>query len=315
MRFYRSYREYVSAIAVLLLLSACSASEDSATAVPAMDSLVSAQWLSEHIDDPDLVVLDCTVLVEMDESGMRSVNGEANFTSGHIPGAGFADLLDELSDSEAALEFSAPSPQAFAAAMAELGVGDNTRVVLYDNFNGVWASRVWWMLRWIGFDQAAILDGGLAAWTTAGGELSTTLKKRAVGQLSVSLRPELMADINDVRAAIDDETVHIVDSLPAESYRGDYAMYARPGHIVTAVSAPGVLLVDETGRFRSQDEMEMLFDGNREQRAITYCGGGIAASQNAFVMTRLGFNDVAVYDNSLQEWAADPANPMATGSE
>jgi thiosulfate/3-mercaptopyruvate sulfurtransferase len=316
MNFNHSYRKYFSVIALLILQSACSASEDSATEVPAMDSLVSAQWLSEHIDDPDLVVLDCTVLVEMDENGgMRSVNGEENFESGHIPGAGFADLMGDLSDTDAAFEFTAPSPQAFAAAMAKLGVGDNSRVVLYDNYNGAWAARVWWMLRWIGFDQAAILDGGLSAWTSAGGSLSPTLAKRPVGHLRVSLRPQLMADINDVRAAIDDNAVNIIDSLPAESYRGDFAMYGRPGHIASATSAPGVLLLDETGRFRSRDEMDMLFDGNREERTITYCGGGIAAAQNAFVMTRLGFEDVAVYDNSLQEWAVDPANPMETGSE
>ena len=141
MYFFHSYRKYFSVIAVLLLQPACSVSEDSATAVPAMDSLVSAQWLSEHINNPDLVVLDCTVLVEMDKNGgMRSVNGEANFASGHIPGAGFADLMGDLSDTEAAFEFTAPSPQAFAAAMAALGVGDNSRVVLYDTYNGAWAA-------------------------------------------------------------------------------------------------------------------------------------------------------------------------------
>ena len=316
MYFNHSYRKYFSEIALLVLQSACSASEDSTTEVPPMDSLVSAQWLSEHIDDPDIVVLDCTVLIEMDEKGgMRSVNGEANFESGHIPGAGFADLMSDLSDIDAEFEFTAPSPQAFAAAMAKLGVGDNSRVVLYDTYNGAWAARVWWMLRWIGFDQAAILDGGLSAWTSAGGSLSTTLAKRPVSHLRVSLRPELMADINDVRAAIDDNAVNIIDSLPAESYRGDFAMYGRSGHIASATNAPGVLLLDETGRFRSRDEMDMLFDGNREERTITYCGGGIAAAQNAFIMTRLGFEDVAVYDNSLQEWAADPANPMETGSD
>ena len=87
---------------------------------------------------------------------MRSINGRANFAAGHIPGAGFADLLGDLSDPGATFEFTAPSPLAFVAAMAALGVDDNSRVVLYDTFNSAWAARVWWMLRWIGFDQAVV---------------------------------------------------------------------------------------------------------------------------------------------------------------
>jgi len=118
-----------------------------------------------------------------------------------------------------------------------------------------------------------------------------------------------------VRASINNDAISVIDALPAESYLGDWTMYGRPGHIAGATNVPGVLFHDEEGLFRSHDELDMLFDGDRNGRAITYCGGGIAAAQNAFVMTRLGFKDVAVYDNSLQEWAADPANPMETGTE
>ncbi len=92
-------------------------------------------------------------------------------------------------------------------------------------------------------------------------------------------------------------------------------MYDRPGHITGASNVPVFLLRDEAGRYRPQDELDMLFDGDRNNRAITYCGGGIAASSNAFVMSRLGFKDVAVYAASLSEWAADPANPMETGPD
>jgi thiosulfate/3-mercaptopyruvate sulfurtransferase len=223
--------------------------------------------------------------------------------------------MGDLSDSEAPFEFTAPSPEAFAAAMGALGVGDNTRVVVYDTYNSAWAARVWWMLRWIGFDQAAILDGGLNAWTSKELPLSSEAASRPARSLSVSLRPELMTDQDEVRAAIDKDAISVIDALPAESYLGDWPMYGRPGHIAGATNVPGVLFHDEEGLYRSHDELDMLFDGDRNGRAITYCGGGIAAAQNAFVMTRLGFKDVAVYDNSLQEWAADPANPMETGTE
>jgi thiosulfate/3-mercaptopyruvate sulfurtransferase len=166
------------------------------------------------------------------------------------------------------------------------------------------------MLRWIGFDEAALLDGGFAAWTAEGYPVSSEAVARAPGTLTVALREELIADREEVLAAIKDDAVHIVDVLPAAHYRGEMAMYARPGHIPTATNLPMTSLVDETGRFRPRDELEALLAGDRDARSITYCGGGIAASANAFIMTRLGYKDVAVYAASLQEWAADESLPM-----
>jgi thiosulfate/3-mercaptopyruvate sulfurtransferase len=280
-------------------------------ASPAMDSLVSAAWLEEHLGDPDLVILDCTVVIEPDGSGgMRSINGKAHYDTGHIPTAGFADLLGDLSDPDSPFEFTVPSPEQFAAAMERLGVGDDSRVVLYDASGSVWAARVWWMLRWIGFDRAALLDGGLNAWKAGARALSTEPVSRPAGLLSVNLRPELIADRDEVLASIEDDSVTLVDSLPPAHYRGETAMYQRPGHIPGAVNVPVFSSLDETGAYRSLDELASIFEGDRDGRTITYCGGGIAASSNAFVMTRLGFTDVAVYAGSLQEWTTDPDNPM-----
>jgi thiosulfate/3-mercaptopyruvate sulfurtransferase len=109
---------------------------------------------------------------------------------------------------------------------------------------------------------------------------------------------------------VGDESVVLIDALPEPHYRGEWAMYARPGHIPGAINVPTTALFDESGRFRSHDELDALFENGRNTRAITYCGGGIAASADAFVMTRLGFTNVAVYDASLEEWAANPDNPM-----
>jgi thiosulfate/3-mercaptopyruvate sulfurtransferase len=300
------------------LLLACSpAREESASSAAAgsgMDSLVSVEWLNRHLGDPDLVVIDCSVLVEADEQGgLRMVNGRANYESGHIPGAAFADLMGELSDPDSALGFAMPPPEQFVAAMSALGVSDDSRVVLYGAQYTAWAARVWWMLRWIGFDRAALLDGGLRAWTAAGHPLSTEPADRPPGQLSLELRPQLIADRDEVLASLEDADVQLIDAMNGAHYRGDVAMYARPGHIPGAVNLPSTSLFDETGRFRSPDELEMMAGGDPGARTITYCGGGIAASADAFVLTRLGFTDVAVYAASLQEWAADPANPMEVG--
>ena len=306
-------------ILALGVIAACSKPDDQ-TGVPidtTMDTLVTAEWLNAHLDDPDLVVLDCTVLVQPGgEGGFNISSGRASYEEGHIPNAGFADLMGDLSDSESPYQFAVPAPEQFAAAMSALGVDDNSRVVLYDSSgSSAWAARVWWMLRWIGFDRAALLDGGLAAWTTGGYPLSTETASRPPGNLTVALRPELIVDKDEVLAAIDDDSVHIIDALPEPVYRGDIAMYARPGHIASASNISMTSLLDETGHFRSANELDKLLVGDRGARSITYCGGGIAASANAFVMTRLGYEDVAVYAASLQEWASDESLPMEVAQD
>ena len=303
---------------LLISTSACSPakSPSESTNVPDLDALVTTQWLSEHLDDPDLVVLDCTVLIEMDEKGgFESVNGRANYEAGHIPGAGFADLLGDLSGQHSTYTFVMPTPEQFSAAMGALGVGDNSRVVLYTANNPDWAARVWWMLRWIGFDQVALLNGGMTAWIEEGRPLSTEPVDRAAKQLNVALRPDMIADRDEVFAATDNNNVSIIDALPDAHFRGEFGMYDRPGHILGATNMPSSDHLDESGRYRAFDELELVYDGaNRSNRVITYCGGGVAASSVAFTMHRLGFSDVAVYMNSLQEWAADPANPMSLAS-
>ena len=257
------------------------------------------------------MVLDCTVREEADgDGGFRSVSGRTDYDRGHIPSAGFADLTDDLCDSNSPVGFAVPTPELFCSAMGKLGVGDDSHVVLYDRSLSIWAARVWWMLRWVGFDRAAILDGGLKAWTAEGRPLSTEPLTRPVKQLTPALRPELIADRDEVLAAMDDSNVHIIDTLPAAIYLGEHVIYDRPGHIPGASNVSGLDLLDQSGRYRPQDELAALHDGDRDARTIAYCGRGIMASSNAFVMARLGFTDVAVYTASLQEWAADPTNPM-----
>ena len=306
-------RTFILSIATWAIMAACSDLGDQPDAK--MDSLVTAEWLSQHLDDPNLVVLDCTVLVELLGNGsVRVVSGQTNYDSGHIPTAGFADLMGDLSDNDSPLQFAVPAPEQFASAMGTLGVGDDSLVVLYDGSNTGWAARVWWMLRWVGFDNAALLDGGQSAWTTAGYSLSTDAPTAPAGTLTVNLRPELIVDRDEVLAAVEDDSVNIIDALPEGQYRGDFTMYARPGHIPGATNVPSQSLLDDTGHFKSDDQLDGLFKEDRDTRTITYCGGGIAASADAFIMTRLGFKDVAVYTASLQEWATDPENPMETGS-
>lgn len=276
-----------------------------------MGTLVSAEWLSQHLGDPKLIILDCSVRMAPQEGGgFEAVSGRSDYGGGHIPSAGFADLMSDLSDPDSPLGFVLPTPERFCAAMGALGVGDDSRVVLYDRLHSVWAARVWWMLRWVGFDQAAVLDGGLKAWIAGGGELSTEVVDHPAGQLTPHPRPALIADRDDVLAAISDEGVSLIDTLHESHFLGQMALYGRPGHIPSAINISAMALLDETGRYRPHDELAALCGGDPKGRVITYCGAGVAASSVAFVLSRLGFTEVAVYMASLQEWAADPANPL-----
>ncbi len=289
------------------------ATKRAAPAAGSMDLVVSTEWLAQHLADADLVVLDCTVLFATTPEGeMRRVSGSAAYAEGHLPGAGFADLIDDLSDTASPLSFAVPAAEALCAAFGRLGIGDDSRVVLYDSTIAAWAARVWWMLRAVGFDQAAVLDGGLRAWVAEGRELSTAAYEPQVRVLTPRKRPRLIADLQEVKAAVSDDAVLLVDTLSAGHFDGSSPMYSRPGHIPGAVNASAIDLIDDTGRFRPLEELAAMHPFDPEQRTITYCGGGIAASSSALTLTRLGFTDVAVYTASLQEWAADPRNPLTT---
>jgi len=304
---------YYPLLALLLLANACiqGSTYASDTSQEPMGLIVSTQWLSEHLGDPDLVVLDTTVLVQQDENGnISSSSAHSDYESGHIPTAAYADLLGDLSDKSSSMDFVMPSPEQFRLAIGKLGVGNDSRVVLYSANYPAWAARLWWMLRWAGFDQVALLDGGLQAWVAEDRPLSMEPATYPEREFTLSLRPEVIADQQEVLAAINNDEVSIIDAMNDAHYTGQFTMYDRPGHITSATNMPSTNLLDESGYFRSLDELEMMHDGNYPQRSITYCGGGVAASTVAFIMYRLGYTDVAVYMGSLQEWTKNPENPM-----
>lgn len=278
-----------------------------------MQQLVSTDWLADRLGSRNLVVLDCTVYLKMGPDGYISESGRDNWAMGQIPGAGFADLNEDLVDASSPHRYALPSPREFADAMQRLGVDNRSRVVLYDDNQSMWAARVWWMLRWIGFDNAAVLDGGLKAWKAAGHPVTTDYSTPAVATLFVHERPDVIADKAEVLAAIGDGSTCLIDALPPASFNGDVNVYGRPGHIPTATNASAAALIDQTtGKYLPLDDLRDRFPDDESGRIVNYCGGGIAASSTAFVQTLLGFDDVAVYTASLQEWANDADAPMTT---
>ena len=281
--------------------------------------LVTTEWLQDHLGDADLRVFDCTTHLIPDPKITYTVKpGREDFERGHIPGARFIDLQADLSDNGQALRFMTPSADAFAAAMGRLGVGNDSRVVLYSTANVWWATRVWWLLRVFGFDRAAVLDGGYQKWVKEGRPVETG-PGRPVTPASFAVqevRP-LMVGKDAVRAAIDNGAVCTINALTAQQHNGAGGnSYGRPGRIAGSVNLPAAHLLDpDTNAFLPADELRRRFEeiGAMDRQVVTYCGGGIAASADALVLTMLGHKDVKLYDASLSEWAKDPSLPMETG--
>lgn len=281
--------------------------------------LVDTAWLGAHLGDPGLVVLDTTTrLVPAAGVGTTPLSGRPAFERGHIPGARFVDLQADLSDPDHAYRFMLPSAERFAAAMARLGVGDGTRVVVYSTDSLSWSSRVWWMLRVFGHDNAAVLDGGWQKWAAEGRAVETGPAAPCPPALFTARPPRpLMAGKAEVLAAIGDGAVCTINALRPEQHTGAGGVqYGRPGRIAGSVNVAAAHLVDPaTGTLRSPAVLRALFAdvGALDRRVITYCGGGIAASADALVLTLLGHRDVKIYDASLIEWVTDEGLPMEVG--
>lgn len=282
--------------------------------------LVETAWLEAHLNDPTLRILDCTVVFATDANGDRLDSGRTAWTHGHIPGSGFADLLQDLSDPNHPVPLMMPPALQFAEAMARYGVGEGTHVVLYDACSDLWAhmwaARVWWMLRVSGFEQAAVLNGGWHKWTLEGRPVSTDPCAYPPAHCVPRPHPERMADKREVLAAMGDRQTCLLNALTVDDHIGTAVRYGRAGHIPSSVNVPTVALIDPvTHAYLPAAQLRAQFEAvgalGRE-RVITYCGGGIAASSDALVLTLLGVPNVAVYDGSLLEWAADPTLPMAT---
>ncbi len=288
------------------------------TALPGL--LVETDWLADEIGAPDLRIYDCTTHLRPAIGALYEVeSGRADYEAGHLPGAGFLDLQGELSDRESRLRFMLPSPAQFAEAVGRHGLGDGTRVVLYSTGSPQWATRVWWMLRAFGFDNAAVLNGGFARWQAEGRPVSTAPADYPPATFTPRPRPGLFLDKQAVEQARTDPRDVVVNALAPAMYRGDVEKhYGRPGHIAGSVNVPAPHLLDpDSGRYREPEALRRLFAEagvSADRRAVIYCGGGIAATADAFALTLLGHEDVAVYDASLSEWANDPACPMETES-
>jgi thiosulfate/3-mercaptopyruvate sulfurtransferase len=282
--------------------------------------LIETADLAALTGDPRLRVFDCTVhLIPNPDIGYVAKPGREDFEKGHIPGAQFIDLQADLSAPHPKLRFMLPAPEAFAAAMGRFGVGDDSRVVIYSTTTPQWASRVWWMLRNYGFDGAAVLNGGFKKWAAEGRPVETgPATPRPSASFTVREDRRLMVGKEAVLAAIGDGAICTINALSREQHTGTGGtVYGRVGRIAKSINVPAAALIDpQTGAYLPADQLRAKFDAVgafAKPQVITYCGGGIAASSDALILTMLGHPDVRLYDASMSEWSNDPALPMETG--
>jgi thiosulfate/3-mercaptopyruvate sulfurtransferase len=277
--------------------------------------LVETAWLDENLREPDLRILDCSVVMKSTgDGGYAFVSGRQEWEQDHIPGSVFVDVLKDLAAKDDPRPMMMPRLEEFAETMATFGVGEGTRVVLYDRSHHSWAARVWWMLRVCGFDSAAVLNGGWQKWILEDRRTSTEPSSYPRGNLRPHPRPGLMATKQDVLDSIRTKGSRLVNALSPEEHRGETTRFPRAGRIAGSTNVYYQSLVDpRTHAYLPVGQLRELFEAASAMsadRVITYCGAGIAASSDALALTLLGKKNIAVYDGSLAEWTADPALPM-----
>lgn len=279
---------------------------------------ISIADLAGLMDDPNVVIVDATVELAKPETDgdWRGSTGRNQFEAAHIPGAQFFDLLEDLTRGSNNFHFAQPGPEVLATAMARIGIGSQSTVVVYDNHGRMWATRVWLMLRAMGFDRVLVLDGGVQQWSAAGGSVETGVPATLdpVTEFQPAPRASLFVDKAYVEAVVvGDVDAVLVCSVGAEVFSGQgITRYSRRGHIPGSINVPASLVLDDSGQFQGSADVVRQLDQllSIPGELVLYCGGAISASLLAFGLVQAGREDFRVYDGSLEEWSADLALPM-----
>jgi thiosulfate/3-mercaptopyruvate sulfurtransferase len=278
------------------------------------DTLVSTDWLAEHLDDPNLRVVDIRGYVRKRNLGDGRQEAEYlaardEYDEAHIPDAVYVDWTRDITDPDNPLPVQIASRERFARLMGSLGIGDDTHVLVYDHTGGQFATRLWWSVTYYGHDRVSVLNGGFRKWTAEGRLTTTGVPDYKSATFTPRPRPEWRADAKEVLAASDNGSAFILDARDKGQYTGEIARgEGRAGRIPGARHLHADSLFDpETGTFSSDEELaEQLrkagVSEDKDMPLVAYCNGGVAATVPLFVLHRLGYKNLANYDASWNEW-------------
>ena len=280
------------------------------------NTLISVTELQQHLDDPAFVILDCRGELTDPHAGA------AAFAAEHLPGAQHADPDVHLSDKSPAKDGSfrgrhpLPSPKAFIETLRHWGIHPHSQVIVYDGHGGMFASRVWWMLRWVGHTDVALLDGGLPAWQAAGGAVTTALTTKAPG--SITLQASLMRTVSaaDILSNLDTKQAIVLDARANDRFRGENeTIDPVAGHIPGARNRVFKDNLQSDGCFKPAEALRAEFSAliRSPESTIAQCGSGISACHNLLAMEIAGLSGAALYPGSWSEWSSDASRPIATG--
>lgn len=273
-------------------------------------ALISAAALADSMSETRLVVVDCRHDLANPEAG------EAAWRTAHVPGSLFMHLDRDLSAPVTGRNgrHPLPSPESFVALLGARGISPAHRVVSYDDAGGMFAARLWWMLRWVGHRDAAVLDGGLSAWTAAGGALDTTV--RALQPVAYPLSEvEHTVNADQILAGLGSDARLLVDARAPDRFRGENeTLDPVGGHIPGAVNRFFKLNIGDDGRFKPADvlraEWRTLIGARDPSTLIMQCGSGVTACHNLLALEVAGLSGAKLYPGSWSEWCSDPARPM-----
>jgi len=279
--------------------------------------LISAQELMQQLNDPAVRIYDTSVLLLAAEQGYTSQPGRERYLREHIPGAGFINLSEDWSDTRSPYNNTLPQIDALAEAIGRDGISNDNLVVLYSSSHLMWATRAWWLLRYVGHTNVKVLNGNLAAWLDAGLPVESGAKAYAAATFSPSERADVFVSTVEMIAGMED-SVCTVNALSPALYEGTGEFYyGRRGHIPGSRSLYFSDLL-ENEFFLPAEQLRQTLEGRgmlSAPRTLIYCGGGIAATLEGFACALVGQENVGVYDGSMSEWAANEMLPLTLGSQ
>lgn len=283
-------------------------------------TLIEASVLRDLIGKPDVAVIDCRF-----DLSNRS-RGRAAFLKGHIPSARYADLETDLSAAVSAKSgrHPLPAPGDFAAALQRWGIGNATQVIAYDDAGGAYAARAWWLLRWLGHESVAVLNGGINAWVECGGLMEPgeerPLQERTFsgGNILPTSNPDALIETAEIEPFLAGPANLLVDARAADRFAGSVEpIDSIAGHIAGAVNHPFSTNLGPDGRFLAPDELkrrwELRLGGRRPERLAAMCGSGVTACHNLLSLELAGFKGAKLYAGSWSEWIRDPNRAVARG--